>query len=230
MAIAHVATTILDGAGTTSSIDTTGASLLVVGVSSYGPPSGSATISDSKSNTWTLLTLYAGVDYGIQVYYATNPSVGSGHTVTTGGGLSFPGLVFSAFSGVDTASPFDVENGNSAIASTNQAGTVTPSNANSLVISAAAIRQSGMLPTSIDGGFTILDQGGGVSGIAVGMAYLIQTSIAAADPTWTFSASNASSITSAVFKAASGGGGGGGLVFDGRTFGAGRILGGSTLC
>ncbi len=75
----------VNGGDTTGTpIDTTGANLLIFGVSYLD---GSApTISDSKSNTWTALTATLPSTSGdIRIYYAKNPTVGAGHTFSATG-------------------------------------------------------------------------------------------------------------------------------------------------
>ena len=196
------------GGGTTSAINTTGASLLVLTVSEYaaGPLS---LPTDSKGNTWTgLTTRTAGSTYG-RIFYAVNPTVGTGHTFTLSGANSFCVVDVLAFSGVDTSSPFDVQNGASSLsgAATQAPGSVTPSANNSVVITGIAAESPGTTAT-VDLSFTITDQSGQVNGVnfAGAAAYLIQTTAGAVNPTWTYSSGTVSTAaTIAVFKAASGG-------------------------
>jgi hypothetical protein len=88
---------------TGTALNTTGASLLVVGYSYF---SGTThVISDSKGNTWTNDAVFATNGGGAEcrISYCRNPtSVGTGHTftdTTTGG---FPCLYVAAFSGGNT--------------------------------------------------------------------------------------------------------------------------------
>lgn len=81
---------------TTAAVDTTGATLLVVIVHTIFALSGTS-ISDSKSNIWQPLTIYGAntgfPDSTLQMYYAYNPTVGTGHTFSgaaTGGYPTFP--------------------------------------------------------------------------------------------------------------------------------------------
>ena len=65
---------------TTSAIDTTGATLLVALIVT---DTGGGTMSDSKGNTWTALTAHSGgTTVTGQLFYVSNPTVGSGHTFT----------------------------------------------------------------------------------------------------------------------------------------------------
>ncbi len=105
-----------------------------------------------------------------------------------------------AFSGADTVVPFDQQNGVATPTTTTsyQPGSITPSENNEVIVTAIT-SGGGVTSYSIDSGFTISDQfdlsGGGH--FPLGMAYLIQTSAAASNPTWSWSNSLASAKLSA---------------------------------
>lgn len=185
--------------GTSGAIDTTGATLLVAAVTYWVEPSRS----DSKGNTWVAVTASEyGYDPKVRFYYVKNPTVGSGHTFTLGGSGSYSLLGFAAFSGTDTSANVDQQNG----ATGTQPGSITPTADNELIVcmigSYAASR-------TIDSGFTeICDlAGGGGPGYGMCLAYKVQTTATAVNPTW--SENNATAIAS--FKA-----GGGGAAFIAR--------------
>lgn len=190
-------------APTTSAINTTGANLLVVSVSQFqGVTVG--TLTDSKSNTWTALTAKLGASEAYnRIFYCASPTVGSGHTFTwDNGGSIFGALAVQAWSGANVA-PFDVQNG--AVAGTGttiQPGSVTPNQNNSLVVTSVdPIFAGGSSGYAIDGGFTISDSIASQSGIeGLAMAYLVQTSAAAANPNWSWTGAAESAATIAVFK------------------------------
>jgi hypothetical protein len=166
---------------TTASIDTTGADLLIIVATNQRGET--ATPTDSKSNTWTALTASQGTTYTrSQIFYTTNPTVGSGHTFTLGGvGTA---ITVMAWSGADTSSPYDVENGANGSASTIQPGTVTPSQNNSLVIAGLSF-DANSTPT-INSSFTRETYTNYLLGTNYGnaSAYLIQDTLAATNPTW----------------------------------------------
>ena len=167
---------------TTTAIDTTGATLLVM-VLIDGQQSGfGTTFSDSKSNTWTCLTQIdsgGGLSASGRICYVANPTVGSGHTFSAAGYQIT--IMVSAWSGVKVSTPFDQENGTANAA---QSGSITPTENNELVISAYG-DDYGSGALSIDGGFTILNTKRGNDGTkSGGAAYLIQTTAAATNPTW----------------------------------------------
>lgn len=174
-----------NSAGTTSSgIDTTTAKLIVINTAWYSGI-GNPVLSDNKSNTWNPLTQRSTITpTSSKPYYCINPIVGSGHTFTLAGVSTFPSLAYLIFTGDGI---YESENGSSVTNSTIQPGSLTPSVDNSLLITGAQQEETDTF-VGVDGGFTAytLDISGG-NYEAVGIAYLIQTSKAAANPTWTFS-------------------------------------------
>lgn len=190
-----------DSSVTTSAIDTTGATLLVVGIAKDS--GGTISLSDSKGNSWTALTATTQGSTRCILYYAANPTVGGSHTFSNTGAFNYSSICVAAFSGVATTTPFDQENGAGASSTTLATGSVTPTEDNELVITHLAFSGSG-LPTSIDGGFTETNdvEFGGGNNYGSTMAYLIQTTAAAANPTWTRTNSNPMATRIATFKAA----------------------------
>lgn len=187
--------------GTTSAIDTSGCDILFVAVSSYQGAT-APTLSDSKSNSWTGLTLQeVSGNNRIRLFYCVAPSVGSGHTFTLTGTACYGSVAVAGFSGGKQTSPFDVEAGTNTVGTSITPGSVTPSEDNEIVIS--AITTNGGNNPSIDGGFTRVGyvdvSGGNYFGVAIG--FLVQTSAAAANPTWSWSGSNTCAGTNATFKA-----------------------------
>ncbi len=183
---------------TTAGIDTTGASLLIICGSFIGT---SATVSDSvggNSNTWTPLTGTLTGGRSEQLFYCASPTVGSGHTFTVTG--SFPAICVVAFSNT-AASPFDQESNNFG----GQPGSITPSEDNEVLVT--GLGHSDATSQSIDQSFIITDDiaNGGFS-VGAAMAYLIETTATAKNPTWT--PSNNGRVSMATFKAGTGGGGG----------------------
>jgi hypothetical protein len=88
--------------GTTAALDTSGANLLILSVSWYTINTANpSTISDSKGNTWTALTRRNSPSghFAHRLWYATNPTVGTGHTFTvTASADQYPAILVYAFS------------------------------------------------------------------------------------------------------------------------------------
>lgn len=187
---AHVAQT--NSSVVTDAVNTTGATFLAVVVFIYvGITSGAATISDSYSNTWTPLTAYGTGDWRVRMFYVANPAVGTGHTFTCAGTNIYPAICMQAWSGIVTTTPFDLENGAYAdYVSTLAAGSITPSQNNELIICGTGFYSSTTI--SIDSGMTITDYltGTPVSN-GVGMAWKLQSTAVAVNPTWTYSYTSA---------------------------------------
>jgi hypothetical protein len=193
------------GGTTSAGIDTTGASLLVLAVS-YFTGSPAPTISDSKGNTWTPLTAVAATagaaNQRTRLYYAAAPTVGAAHTFTASGGGTFPGIAVLAFSGALLASPFDQENGAAGVTP----GAVTPTTAGQVVVTAVGSGDPDT-GTAIDGSFAVAQAQAGSGGnyFAVAIGYLVQTTAAVANPTWTVAPGDTNTAAViATFKAATG--------------------------
>lgn len=188
---------------TTSGVDTSGANFIVIAVADIA--GGGYTLSDSKGNTFT----FTGTEYAvangnrIRCYYKVNPTVGSAHTFTVSGltGNIFPSIQATAFSGAKISSPFDQQIGaTNGSSSTLATGSITPGQADELIITAVAGGSSTGAAYSVDSGFTLIDGillGSGLHfGLAV--AYKIQTAAAAVNPTWT--QGTTTSIADTVFS------------------------------
>lgn len=185
---------------TTTGVTTTGATLIVL----WQAYDSGATVSDSKSNTWTALTNYSGVATFGRMYYCLNPTVGTAHTFSTS--ISYGAIFMQAWRGNKVTLPFDQENGSTGTGTTRQPGSVTPSEANELVVSGIALGSPAVTPT-INSGFSatnVLDSGAAYGG---GLAYLIQTTATATNPTWSWSGSANTTGANATFKAAPSNGG-----------------------
>ncbi len=119
------------------------------------------------------------------------PITNASHTFTFT--CSLPSLAVAAFSGacstVDKVSAGAVTASGTSLSPTS----ITPSQDNALIVT--GICNNTNVTDSINAGFTITDQIGGTVAQHTALAYLIQTSVAAAAPTWSFaSAAGASSM------------------------------------
>ena len=192
---------------TSGSLDTSGANLVVI--FTHANNNSITSLTDSKGNTITALTEIhtAGNNY-LRLWYITNPIVGSGHTVTISAPASdiYASMYIASFSGSNTSSPFDVQSvadSNNTNVTTQQPGSITPTEDNEVVISGG---QSGLgtghTISSVDSGMT---QTNTISGLdffsaAGSLAYIIQTTAGAINPTWTAGTSNKMGAVIASFK------------------------------
>ncbi len=227
--IAHIEAGSSDGNGfTTGAIDTSGASILVVSVNDYDL--GHATLSDSKSNTWTPLTSYISAAFNVRttLYYAKNPTVGAGHTFTTTGATSFNTMCVGAWSNADTTGPFDAENGAISSGTTSLAtGTVTPAGAAELFVSGIGVNALETL--AIDSSFSITGSVGFSGGLHFGAGLAWKESSSAENPTWSFGVSTATAVNLAAFKPAAGGPTGGGPLISGGQLTHGSLIRGGRI-
>jgi len=188
-----------------ATVDTSGCSGLVVGVVDISTTS--STLVDLGSNIWTPLTAQPlGSAQRTQLYFCANPIVGSGHTfiVTSNSGNSFPSVAIEGFSGTGALSPFDIENGSATIGSftSSQPGSVSPTVDGELIITFIGNANATTVATP-DLGFTRTDGAVTSAGLAYGfaMAYLIQTTKGAVNPTWSWTANDDKNSVIACFKA-----------------------------
>jgi hypothetical protein len=200
--ISGVSTSVANGSGGSSgSINTTGAGLLVA-VANYFSGASGLTFADSKGNTWTPLTAVSTTNTRCNIYYSVPTSVGTGHTISLTGSNVFPTLVFSAFA-FGAASPADQQSSANGTGTSGAGSSITPGFANELVISGLSTNGDGVSISGIDGGFTVIDATRPASsGLYIGGAgaYLIQTTATAAAPTWSFGASQEWGVKMASFK------------------------------
>jgi hypothetical protein len=195
--------------GTTATIDTTGATLLITSVHYYAF-GGTPTLSDSKSNTWIPLTAYQDAipDSVVRLYYCISPTVGSGHDFTIGGSGTYSGIRVLAFSSATTPI-YDSQNGSNANALTIQPGIINPSNSNNLFVAAATF-YADPTPMSIDSSFTIDSYtGNGANSYGAVIAYKVNTSSSSENPTFTGTGSSFFSAGAIANFYVTGGGGGG---------------------
>lgn len=188
---------------TSDAVDTTGATLIVVAVASYGT-SNPRTMSDSKGNTWTGLASYvasAGTTRHT-LYYCISPIVGSGHTFTFSCTGSYPLIRVMAFSGISPVfGSANGTNGGTALTSLST-GSVTPTESTSLVIAGLALQdETATAPTS-NSGFTdftwVPKQTGGSYPIVGSLtSYKIKVTNTAENPTFTW-ASGSKAATAGI--------------------------------
>lgn len=198
------------GPFTTPAINTTGASLLVVGVAYYNATSNVMTITDSLSNTWVRLTRSVTGTENCELWYCKNPTVGGSHTVTatTVTNSDYSAVTFAAFNGVDAVSPFDIENGvngsGASITALAITGSATPSQANELEVAVLGLG-AGYTSTAVASGYSLIESQTAAPNYQVTLVYKIQTAAAAPNPSWTWTGGVTSSASRvATFKAAAG--------------------------
>jgi hypothetical protein len=178
--------------GTSSAISTTGDQLIVFDVSWYNQLGGSPTVSDSLSNTWTLIhSQNNSGNTANNLYYCAQPcTVGGSQTFTVSGTQIYFSARITAWSGGATSSIFDVNgfNTSSAGATTMTPSAVTASQANSLYITSIASDVTVTNAAQINSPFTVSDAQGnaqGGQGTGGAQAYYIESGgPTSQNPTW----------------------------------------------
>ena len=213
---AHTSVVCNDGSGfcntnnpiTTPAINTTGADLIVAGVTFFATPSGAGcstpnVFSDSKSNTWSTAKTVQNngtSDGEFDLFYVHAPTVGSGHTFNYNKEC-FSSIYILAFSG-SVLSPLDVTNsGSNASNETSQAsGSITPTQNGDLIISGILGPSTTATPNS---GITQADAfSPAVSAqtYGTGLGYFAQSTAAAINPTWSWTTGASAAALVASFK------------------------------
>lgn len=198
----------------TSGISTTGASLLVMGLSSYEPATTQPVIADSPggggANTWTGLTAISGAVQRIRLFYSVNPTVNASHTFsTTTGDTAFPSISVQAFAGTATSSPFDVERGVSGGSTSVSTGSIAPSADGEVLVACLSGAATADTVTVFEAGWSTPVGVSFLTGDHFGVwcVYKIQTTATAEGVTFQWQTSGEGDATIAAFKVFSGGGG-----------------------
>lgn len=186
--------------GTPASMDTTGATLLVVllGATTDSNP---VTLTDSKGNTWNYLTEQNQGSVRMRIAYAYSPTVGTGHTFTIGSGHPNAGIIVYAFKNTAVGSGvFDAENGNPNVTGFPfQPGSITPL-AGDLVVMGYFTNFYLGNPISINDGFSAVDL---VSNTSEGVgSYLLSAPGGSLNPTVSSSGPTGAVACIACFKGA----------------------------
>lgn len=184
---------------TTAAINTTGANLLVAAITRW--TGGTATLTDSKGNTWTALTENTYTTVGCRLYYCVNPTVGTGHTFSESGTTTYATLCVAAFASGATSATLDQSATNGDGNTFLDVGPLTPSTSGQLIITALGFDVNEVV--AINSGFTITNQVALAAGQHEGgaMAYLIQGAAAAVTPRWSWTSTTGAVARMVSFQA-----------------------------
>ena len=188
---------------TTAAADTTGADLLVYVVAWYDVGT-APVITDSKSNTTpTNRTTFDDVfsTTMIRTSYVLPNHVGAGHTFTASCTGCYPAIIVLVVDNNPSAS-FDAGNESSApsVSTTAMPGMLTPSVNGCLVVTGLGSAIVSSPSTTVDSPFTAVSRvalGPGTN-VQLDVAYSIQTTATAANPTWSDTGSSLANME--VFK------------------------------
>lgn len=195
----------------TTDLDTTGATLIVIGVAARNVAVDATPITDnadgSSNGGFTALTGYGpapqfGTMY-TRLFWKKSPTTSGTHhwsVTTTGDYVSMGVLVFS---GTDTTSPLVGETGGVSATASCKPGAITPNAAGDVSVTYVgwAFSDPSILTWTRD------KHGGFLPSMGYGIAHYLAPNTSALDPEWTGGAEDATAVH-AIFKIASGGGGG----------------------
>lgn len=192
----------------TSAFDSTGATLITVWIGSLD---GTPTVTDNQGNTYTLGTNSNSGTFHGRFAHCVSPTTSATHTVTVASSQD-PSIIVAWF---DATGAFDTQstpNTGSSV-TTLSPGSVTPSADGALVLASLMhYRDAGAITSlSIGSSYTIIVNVDSVSATRVGvaLAYLIQGTAGAINPSWSWTGAVDDSSAAALAFAGSGGGGGG---------------------
>ncbi len=178
---------------TTSNIDCHLADLIVVSIQSYTGDSGTSGVSDSQSDAYSTAVTQAQSDCAglLKIYFVHGSSFSSSMNFTATGSATFPAIQVQGFSG-SASSPLDQTNSASSgttFVNSIQPGSITPTQDNELVVTNVFV--CGVRTWTVNDSFTITDQSTETANAEGGaLAYLIQTTATAVDPTWSEGGAN----------------------------------------
>lgn len=189
------------GSVTTSAVDTTGATGIVLAITQT---TGTTTPADSKGNTWTSVSSQTSSFIRAQLFYCVLPcSVGAGHTFSSNGGAAtFSSITVLSFTGTSASTFYDSHQSSAAGGATSgQPGAVTCSLNNCLYVTAIGFDGASGTPT-INLGFNTAVGTPFLAANHYGtfMSYFIQTTATALNPTWSYSSVASAAILSAAFR------------------------------
>jgi hypothetical protein len=171
---------------TSTAIDTTGATAILVIVSNFSGDA-AATLTDSVGNSYGAATNVVGGNARLQYWLKAGPTTSATHTFTLGGASFGSSIAVIALSGTATASAFGTPTTASGSAvSTLQPGSITPDQDGEALITAYAASDT---VTSVSAPFSPVDGSQAATGnhLAIALAFELQTTATARNPTWTAS-------------------------------------------
>lgn len=184
---------------TTGGMSTFGANLIVVVTCGWSSSAG--TLTDSKSNIWTLaVTSPANADNGVvRIYYCASPTVGTSHTFSTT--AEYVSMYVAAFSGAAYSSPLiSTSSAYGGSAASGAPGSITPTDNGALFVFGGPA-QSKLNSTSLGiVNAAISHEFGAYYG--GGLGHYVQPAAGSANPTLGWAASVVWTAAMAAFKAA----------------------------
>lgn len=190
--------------GGTVTLNTVGATLIVVASGSYYSYGPGAVLSDDQSNTWTALTEY-GTDgqAKCRFWYCQNPNTNAAHQITISTSGKYIGFSVAAFDDTFDASAQDQANGSGSASNdtSEQPGSVTPTEDGALIVTTLVL-DNAFTNLAITESFTIAENRAWVDqSMGHALAYKYQAAAAAINPQWSWTTTRNNAAAIATFKA-----------------------------
>lgn len=176
--------------GTSSTVNCSGANLIVACVHYYTGLSGVPSVTDSSSNGYTALTNYSTSILATRMFYAQNASSSASFSVSVSGTSIYTSVTYGCFSGMSASGVLqagtDQGNTSSSTPTTLQASASASYVNNSLLVSCLTTGATDTATITGPPTYTITDQPQWSSGNYEGgaFAYSIQSSSSSTQPTW----------------------------------------------
>lgn len=175
---------------TTTTVNTTGADLIVIAVSDFA---NGATPSDNQANTYTQVGPSESTTRQIaKIFACKSPTTSASHTFTPGGNNGWNDVqVWSGSASGTLTAITDASSGgkSGALGSTTvQPGSITPTQSNELIVCSLTLDDpSTTTPPTINSSFTVSTWGAETAGstFGSGFSYLVQSAANPINPTWT---------------------------------------------
>lgn len=171
---------------TTSGVNTTGANLIVVAISSA--KAGTVPVlSDSKGNTWTSVGAFSSTALAsVSYFYCTNPTVGAGHTFTASSTAGLPLLTAFAFSGAGTVFSVYQSTAHATASATSNQASASFANVGDGCAFITGICSGGSSYNTPTGYTVTVSNFLAATHMGGGAGYKIQTTGSAESPTWSW--------------------------------------------
>ena len=167
---------------TTSAGSCGGANVITAVVTMYSKDPGTVAISNTSGSVWHLaVSNFPSGGDGVAIWYTDAKALSGSETVTGTLSTSYLSIYAECHSGGPVSGALDQTATGVASGANCQSSSITPSQANTLVIAGA----SSATTLTIDSSYTMTDNSGGVGGTSEGggIAYLLQTAASATQPT-----------------------------------------------
>lgn len=194
-------------------INVTAGDLLIAGGCNWNAVTQAMAVTGAP-NTWTVVqgadvSGEGGVYKGWIAYSIAASSAAYTPTIDPAGTGNYGSYSLAAFSGVDNASPLDVDGGSTSATNTAQSDSITTGTANALIIGVACGANGGDNPITITpgGSYTQIGEIQATDAAPHNLVYRIVTSATSYTVDFTLGTSRAWNVKTLSFKEATGGGG-----------------------